>query len=173
MHGVILKGLKDHVTDVHGPATWAQVIDDAAVEPKLYLPVTTYPADEWAELVETTVVVTGDDQEQLLANVGETVGPALLETFRAHVRPDWDALEAIASLESLFARLNEDETGSSPEVTCGRLDGAVDVYYYSGREECSLVEGLIRGIAAEYDESVTITPREDGPEGCRFLVEPA
>ena len=173
MHGVILKGLKDHVTETHGSDAWSRVLDDADVEPKLYLPVTTYPTDEWVELLETTVAVVETDRETLLTAVGERVGPALLDTFRTHVRPEWSVLDAITNLDSLFARLNEDEPSSQLEVSTEQVEGGVDVRYRSGREEYALIEGLLSGIAAEYDEPISVTEQEADVADCRYLVEPA
>lgn len=171
MHGVIIKGLKDHVSAEYGDDTWSEVIDRADIEPKLYLPVTTYPDGEWTELVETTVGVVGADRQTLLETVGETVGPALLETFRAHVKSDWDAMDAIENLDSLFDRLSDSGDETAPRVVTKRSGpDTVALSYQSDHAEPALVSGLLRGIGDQYGESVTVEEHESAPGGCQFRV---
>lgn len=171
MHGVILKGLKDHVSAEYGAETWSEVIEQADIEPKLYLPVTTYPDEEWVELIETTVDVVGVDRETLLGDVGGTVGPAMLETFRAHVRDDWDGMDAIEHLDSLFEELSDSGDETAPRVVTKRSGpDTVALSYQSDHADPALVSGLLRGIGDQYGESVTVEEHESAPGGCQFRV---
>lgn len=172
MHGVILKGLKDHVTDDYGDDAWDAVLDRAEIEPKLYLPVKNYPDEEGQALLTAAAAVAETDRETFLSGVGETLAPALLATFRAHVHDDWDAVDTVANLETIYDLLYE-ESGESPLTSERAGPDAADLVYDSELELCDVARGVVHGVAAHDDESLDVAESacmHEGDPHCELSV---
>ncbi|ELY54832.1 heme NO-binding domain-containing protein [Natronolimnohabitans innermongolicus] len=181
MHGIVHKTLKEYVVSRTDEDTWETVLERAGIEPRLYLPVTTYADDEIDAILATLSSMATQNRAQIERDFGRTLAPELRTTFTAHIRDDdcFAALENLAVIvESVDA--SSDET-ALPTVT-GRREGAdrVRVTYRTHREPtyCGLARGLLEGFVATFDdagaEATTVTKVacvEDGGDACVFFVE--
>lgn len=174
MHGILFKQLKTYVTERWGTDEWEAAMAEAGIEPKLYLPVTDYPDEEAFRLLDGVTSVTGVARDQLLADLGEHLAPALLETFRAHVESDWDAMDVLEhSGTQVFAVLRSEEGGEDEVVATREDDDAVVLEYGSPLELCELATGILAGIVEEHGESATVEERQcmhDGASHCEIRV---
>lgn len=174
MHGILFKYLKEYVESEYGEDAWEAAMEEADIEPKLYLPVTEYPDDEAARLVDGVVSVTGADEAELLEAFGEELAPQLLNTFNAHVKDAWDVLDLLEHTDNQVFTVLYSEDGDGSEITATRQDADTVVFHYgSSLETCDLAQGVLRGIAAEHGEDVTVS--EDacvhrGADRCEFTV---
>lgn len=174
MHGILFKELKSYVSETWDEDTWSDAMDEAGIEPKLYLPVTEYPDDEATRLVEGITTVTGTDEIDLLRDLGLYIAPALLDTFKAHVEDHWDAMDLLEnSGNEVFSVLRSSE-GDADEVTATREDeDTVVVEYASPLQMCALAEATLEGIAREHDERVEVVERvcmHHGADVCEIRV---
>lgn len=175
MHGIIHKSLKGYVEAELPDESWDEVMDAAGIEPKLYLPVSHYPDEEVTAIVEALAERTDHTEGTLLVDFGEFLAPELLDTFKAHVRNDWGTLDLFENLESIYEDVasSNDET-TSPDVDTERVgDDAVSIVYRSELELCALGKGIVRGIAATYDETATVEESAcqlDGDDRCELTV---
>ncbi|WP_135535029.1 MULTISPECIES: heme NO-binding domain-containing protein [Halostella] len=175
MHGIIHKSLKGFVEDRMTDGAWEVIMDESGIEPKLYLPVSHYPDEELDAIFDTIADRTDQTEASLQRTFGEHLAPALLDTFKAHVRDDWTTLDLLSNLETIYEqiRTGNDET-DPPAVDTERVDEeTVTVTYRSDREMCPLAKGIVLGIAGEYDETVTIEEDAcllDGDDRCDLTV---
>lgn len=175
MHGIIHRSLKQYVVDRTSEDGWETVRDAAGIESRLYLPVSQYPDEEVAAILATVSELTGHDEPAIQRDFGRYFAPQLLDTFDAHVHRDWDALDAVASLEKIYPQvIDKDGDVDSVDVSTRRSNGdTVVVHYRSTRKLCPMLEGLIEGVGSEYGEKIQIrkeTPTREGLRHCELTV---
>jgi predicted hydrocarbon binding protein len=175
MHGIIHKSLKGFVEARMSDGAWEVIMEDSGIEPKLYLPVSHYPDEELHAIFDTIAERTDQTEMSLQRTFGEHLAPALLDTFKAHVRDDWTTLDLLENLETIYEqiRTGNDDT-DPPAVDTERVDGdTVEITYRSDHQMCSLAKGIVHGIAGEYDEAVTVEEGAcllDGDDRCDLTV---
>jgi len=174
MHGIVHKTLKEHVEENVAAVEWDELTDRAGLEPKLYLPVSHYPDEEMTAIIEELATSTGREAVAIEREFGRTLGPALLDTFKAHVRDDWATRELLLALEAVYEQVTAQNTETDlPDVSTG-LDGDdVVVTYSSERQLCALAEGIVRSVADHYGDDVEISQpvcERDGADRCTFRV---
>jgi predicted hydrocarbon binding protein len=177
MHGILFKYLKEYVEAEYDHDAWEAAMDEAEIEPKLYLPVTEYPDDEAVRLVDGVVSVTGAEEGDLLEEYGEVLAPELLDTFNAHIRDDWDAFDLLEHSGNQVFDVFYSEDGDEDEVTATRVgEDTVVLHYGSSLELCGLATGVLRGIAEEHGEDVRVTEDQcmhSGADHCEISVSRA
>ncbi len=178
MHGVIHRELKEFVDERMSDGAWEQVRADAGIEPKLYLPVSHYPDAEFDAIVDSIASLSGNDRRVVLENFGRFLAPELLGTFRSHVREGWDVLDLLENLAHIYERVGgQNEEAEMPTINCDRVVSDMVVFTYgSERELCPMGEGIIHGIADEYDEPLSIEQDRcllEGDDRCEFTIERA
>ncbi|MFP8956536.1 heme NO-binding domain-containing protein [Natrialbaceae archaeon A-CW3] len=176
MHGLVHQTLKAYVVEKTDEASWAVVLERAGIDPQLYLPVSHYPDDEIPKLLETVAQLSGHERAAVERDFGRTLGPALLQTFRAHWRNDWEFTELLGHLESVTDEIRSKATDTEPPVvTCTRADDGLRVTYRSSRGYPAMAHGVLEGLAREFDVDVTVTRLEtrrlDEETECVFLIE--
>lgn len=174
MHGILFKYLKEYVEAEYGPDAWEAAMDEAGIEPKLYLPVTDYPDEEAFALLDGVTTVTGAEERALLADYGERLAPELLDTFEAHVRDDWGLFDLLEHTDNEAFAVFYSEEGDEDEVTASRPDaGTVAYEYASAMEMCEFAKGVLRGLADEWGVDVAVTEgacMHDGADHCEITV---
>jgi len=177
MHGIVLKGLKDFVVETYGTDGWDQVREAAGVEGRIYVPVSEYPDEEAVALVGAASEVTGQPPSTVLESFGEYLVDPLLSTYGVHVDGDWSSMELLANVETYIheaLRAKQLSTYAPPRIDARRVGAdRVVLYYGSGRQFCSLVRGILLGVADHYDETFQVAEPEcmlDGADHCEFHV---
>lgn len=176
MHGILYKALKDLVVDRYGRDVWSDVRSEAGVGSKLYLPVNTYEDEELFELVEATAAVLDRDTTALLEPFGENIAAQLLDTYGNLVDADWTAIDLVEHTEEhihTVLRAHNPEL-TPPELEC-RREGTdrVTVRYHSERKLCRVAIGIVHGVAAHYEEELSVSERQcmhSGDPYCEFIV---
>lgn len=176
MHGILHKSLKGYVGE-HVPGTsWDEVLDAAGIEPKLYLPVSRYPDEEFTGAMAVVAERTDTPEAVVQRKVGRHLAPDLLDTFKAHVKAGWGTREVLANLDRIYTQIEaSDDEADFPTVATGRI--AEDTYivqYQSELRLCHLAKGIIEGIAAQFDDDVAVsedTCMHDGDGHCELTVE--
>lgn len=174
MHGIVHKALKEHVeTEVDG-IDWETVREESGLEAKLYLPVTHYPDEELERAIEAVSSLSGRTEASIQRAFGWSLAPALLDTFKAHVRDDWGISEVLLSLDTIYEQLEADADEAVSATVSTHVDGsAVVLTYRSDRQLCTVLDGVVTGIAAEYGTTVDIEERSclrDGDDRCVLRV---
>lgn len=157
MHGIVHKAFKEFVeTEVDG-LDWGAVVDEAGLDPKLYLPVTDYPDEEFTRAATALSELSGRTDASLYRSFGRSLAPSLLDTFKAHIRDDWGAREVLLALDSIYEQLDSDDVDTSSTVSTAIDGDAVVLTYRSDRELCTVLRGIVLGITDEYERTAEIT----------------
>lgn len=175
MHGVVHRELKEYV-DERTDADWEDLRERAGIEPKLYLPVSHYPDEEFEALIGELVAASGENRRAILESFGAFLAPTLLDTFRSHVRDGWGMLDLLEHLEGIYDRVaDQNEETTPPTVHCDRVVSDMAVLTYrSDRQLCYVGEGILHGVATEYDTDVTVEQEQclhEGDDRCEFTIE--
>lgn len=176
VHGILYKALKEFVVDRYGRDAWREIRSEAGVGSKLYLPVSTYEDEELFELVEATATVIDHDTTDLLEPFGETIAAHLLNAYGNLVDADWTAIDLVEHTEEhihTVLRTHNPEL-TPPELECQRRGKErVTVRYRSDRELCGVAIGIVRGVAAHYEEEISVSEHQcmhNGDPYCEFIV---
>lgn len=176
VHGILYKSLKEFVVDQYGHDTWSEIRAEASVGSKLYLPVSTYEDEELFELVGAAAVVIDQETEDLLEPFGEIIAAQLLDAYGNLVSPDWTAIDLVEHTEEhihTVLRTHNPEL-TPPELECQRQsEDRVIVRYQSERELCGVAIGIVRGVAAHYGETISVSEHRcmhSGDPYCEFIV---
>ena len=176
MHGVIHRRLKQYVEERMPAGAWDRVVERADVEPKLYLPVSHYPDEEFESVIQAIADLSGHDVATVRRDFGRFLAPELLNTFGAHVRNDWSLLDVLEHLDRIYADIEaQNEDNDPPTVSSDRVVTDMTVLtYQSPRRLCQVGHGIIEGLAVEYGERVSIEEERcmlEGDDHCEFTIE--
>lgn len=174
MHGIVHKAFKEYVESEIDGVNWDSVTDEAGLDPKLYLPVTHYPDEEFTGAATALAELSGRTDASIQRSFGRSLAPALLDTFKAHIRDDWDAREVLLTLDSIYEQLDSGDDGGASATISTQIDGdEIVLTYRSDRELCQVLRGIVLGVADEYGRTAEITEpvclREDD-ERCELRV---
>ena len=174
MHGILFKQLHVYVSEEWDDGVWRDAMAEADIEPKLYLPVTEYPDEEALALFDAVTTLTETDEIDLFSDLGEQLAETLLDTFKAHVRDEWDVMDLLEHADEQVLSVLHSTDGPDDEVTASREDeNTVVVEYDSPLGLCAMLTGVLRGIVETYDENAEITERacvHRGADACEITV---
>ena len=159
MHGTILAELQKYVVAKLGAEGWDTLKREAGITRAEYDPLETYPDAEVVGLVTTASRVTNIPAPALLEDFGNFIAPDLLEMYWAVVDPNWRTLDLLENTEAAIhqvVRINQ-KGATPPQLAAARPSAnEVVITYTSPRKMCAVAKGIIRGVAAHYQEQVTV-----------------
>ncbi|SIS10176.1 heme NO-binding domain-containing protein [Natronorubrum thiooxidans] len=180
MHGIIHKTLEKYVMAKTDEETWASIVDQADIEPTLYLSVSSYDDAEIEAILETLSSLAVQDRRQIERDFGRTLAPELLSTFAAHVRDDGDLFAVLERLESIVESVDTTANATAVPVVSGTRESpdSVRVTYRTHREPCycGMAQGVLEGMVDAFETDATVTELScpaDGDRTCVFRVERA
>lgn len=168
MHGIVHRSLKQYVIERSDDDGWNIVTDVADIEDDMFLPIAEYPDEDVVAVLDAVADLTNHPRSAVAIDFGRYLVPQMLETFEPLVDDGWSALDAVAGLDHLYARVvSKEGDPESVTVTTRRPDAdTVVIEYTADRDLSAMLEGIVRGIASEYDAELTVE-REAGedPDG--------
>ena len=176
MLGVVHQALQHFAQTEVGDDAWSRVQQAARLPDVTYVSSVRYPDEQITAVVLALSRETGVGVSELIRRFGRFLAPVLLERYHAFVDDAWRTLDLLEHTEEVIhraVRINE-PTAAPPRLQVARTDAAeARVVYASPRRLCSLAKGLIEGVAAHYDEAVTITDAAcmfGGDDHCELVV---
>jgi predicted hydrocarbon binding protein len=176
MHGLLHLQLQRFVESQHGPEGWRELNRRAGLENRVLTALQSYPDEDMTRLVAEAVGLTGVPAPELLEAFGQFLAPVYLSVYASLVKPDWRTLDLLENTERTIHRVvRVRQPGAAPPVLSVERssDTEVLVTYGSQRRLCAVARGIIRGVAAHYQEPVRITERTcmlRGGDACRISV---
>ena len=160
MHGLIFSELKKFVVARLGADAWNQLLTEAGLSAKIYLPTQAYGDEELGRLVATASRLTGIPAAQLLESFGQFIAPELLRLYSAQINPAWRTLDVIEKTESFVHRaVRLKVPGAEPPrlaTTRPRPDEVI-LEYTSARRLCPVAIGIIKGTATSLKDRVEVS----------------
>lgn len=141
-----------------------------------YLPSKSYPDEQAVSLLSRVAEASGETLPGLLEEFGIFLAPHLIKVAGHHVDPSWRTLDLIEHTESVIHTMVRATTpdATPPVIQTFRVaDDELQVIYTSSRQLCRLASGIIRGVAAHYDEPIELTEdgcMRDGSPFCTFVA---
>jgi hypothetical protein len=176
MHGIIFGELKKLVDSRLGGDSWRELLKDAGLGARVYMPVTEYPDEDAVALIKAIAKRTGTEERAVLEMFGEFIAPDLLALYRHMVKPDWRTLELLENTEETIHRVVRlrNPGARPPELRTDREGDEVLITYSSARRMCGVAVGIVRGLAKHYEERIEIRELScmlEGASACRLLVK--
>ena len=169
MHGTIFTLLKRYVQTQYDHSTWLKLVEHSGLESGDFSHKEVYPDAHIYALVGQAAEMTGLPAGELHEKFGEYLVPDLMYMYQKYVNPDWRTLEMLENTEhSLHNQVRREHPENSPPVLqVKRLnENELLINYVSPRRMGGLAVGIVRGLAAYYDEADRIdvmpTTSEDG-----------
>jgi hypothetical protein len=159
MHGIVFGELKQYVGARLGDSAWNELLDAAAIGPKLYLAIQEYPDEELGAILRAASERTGLSTAAILQDFGDFIGPHLVRMYRMYIQPDWKTLDVIEHTEARIHKMVRlQHRGARPPYlsTTRRGENEIVIHYASVRRLCALAKGIAMGIARHYGETLEI-----------------
>jgi hypothetical protein len=169
MHGTIFTLLKRYVQTQYDHSTWIKLVELSGLDSGDFSHKEVYPDEHMYALVGQAAEMTGIPAGELHEKFGEYLVPDLMYMYQKYINPDWRTLEMLENTEfSLHNQVRREHPENSPPVLqVERLnEHELLIKYVSPRRMGGLAVGIVRGLAAYYDEADRIdvlpTSSEDG-----------
>jgi predicted hydrocarbon binding protein len=136
-----------------------------------YLPIASYPDERAIALFEALAAVSGLPLERVLDSFGTFIAPALLSYPGVKIPGNWRTLEILEHAAELEAMVQKrSEAGIKPPVLHVDRIGPLEVRieYASALRLCGMAKGIVRGIAKNFRETITLHETS-----CMLLGAPA
>ncbi len=171
MHGTILLLLKRYVQTQYDHSTWVNLLELAGLEGATFDHKTVYPDENLYALVAQAAATAGVSAGELYERFGEYLVPDIMYMYQKLVDPAWRTLDMLEHTEHTMHRQvrRENAENAPPVLSVKRLsENEVQIDYVSARRMSGLAVGIVRGLAAYYDEAdridVTPTTSADGQQ---------
>ena len=176
MHGLIHLELNKYVVERRGAEVWQDVLARAGFRDKIYRATETYSDAETMALFEAASQCCGLAQADLLRDYGTFIVADLIKMYWNAIKPGWRTLEFLLYAEEAIHRTvrRRDPAAQPPQLQIERTSPTqVRIVYSSGRKLCSMLIGMVSGVAAYYAEEATVAQTQcmlDGADSCIFSV---
>jgi hypothetical protein len=169
MHGTILTLLKRYVQTQYDHSTWVKLMELSGLDKIEFDHKTVYPDEHIYALVGHAAEMTGLSAGELHEKFGEYLVPDLMYMYQRLLKPEWKTLDMLEHTElTMHKQVRQEHAENSPPVLeVSRLGpNELMIDYVSPRRMGGLAVGIVRGLAAYYDEADLIdvmpTTTEDG-----------
>ncbi|TGE28922.1 heme NO-binding domain-containing protein [Hymenobacter metallicola] len=163
MHGSIFNLLKRFVQTQYDHSTWLRLVELSGLHSADFAMDEVYPDAHIYALVGQAAEMTGIPAEQLQEKFGEFLVPDLMLVYKRYVQPGWGTLDMIEHTEdAMHGAVRRDAPGTRPPIlhVTRVAEKELKVEYESERRMGALAVGIIRGLAAYFDETdeIEVTP---------------
>ncbi|RZK28200.1 MAG: hypothetical protein EOO57_21450 [Hymenobacter sp.] len=169
MHGTILTLLKRYVQTQYDHSTWVKLVELSGLDSGDFSHKEVYPDEHVYALVGQAAEMTGMAAGELHEKFGEYLVPDLMYMYQKYLNPDWRTLDMLEHTEhTMHYQVRRQHADNAPPVLdVKRLnENELLINYVSARRMGGLAVGIVRGLAAYYDEADRIdvmpTTSEDG-----------
>lgn len=175
MKGVIFNVLEEMVIDQCGMQAWNEILDQLVMD-GIYTAGESYPDSELFRLVQAISDKTGIATETLVGAFGEFLFDRLQQRYPMFVESEPDLRSFLMSVDGVI-HIEVKKLFDNPNLPSFSYleisDKELLMRYSSPRKLCLLAEGLIRGAAKHYQESITIKHpvcMHNGAEHCDLII---
>jgi len=179
MYGVIFDFLREYVIEKHGGKdTWKALLEaNGHSTYKVYFPVTQYPDEEIVALATTASEALKLPLPAVLEDFGSFVAVKLVTFYHMYVENDeWKTFEVIESAGSSIhdAVHRHNPKRNPPTISADILsDDELILHYFSRRQLCDVVRGVVRGLGEHFGEKFSINETQcmhNGASECTFEI---
>lgn len=157
MHGSIFVFLKRFVESSYDYSTWANILESAGIKrEKGYQMHDVYPTEEIYKIAGAYSALSGKTPYEVQEHFGSFLVPDLLMIYKKYVDPSWRTFEMLLHAEDHMhgaVRSNDSRT-TPPRLSVNKVSNKLIIIdYYSKRRMAGIAIGIVKGIAAYFDEA--------------------
>lgn len=176
MKGVVFNIFESFIVENFSEEAWEEVLEQSNIDDDVFVGPKTYDDATFLALVTTAVKLKGLDFSQAVRLFGKYSFSMLRSKMITLVDQFQTPEELLLNLDGIIhvevRKLLEN--ANPPKFEVRRVNDALELKYYSTRNLCIFLEGLLDGLAAHYNmkvkyEQTTCTHR--GDEFCTFKIE--
>ncbi|WP_460612120.1 MULTISPECIES: heme NO-binding domain-containing protein [Hymenobacter] len=159
MHGTIFTLLKRYVQTQYDHSTWLRLLEASGLSATDFDHKEVYPDEHMYRLVGEAAVMTGLSADELHEKFGEYLVPDLMYMYQKLVKPEWTTLDMLEHTEgTMHKQVRSEHVQNAPPVLNVTRVSPDELFidYVSARRMGALAVGIVRGIAAHYDEADAI-----------------
>ncbi|QNH60663.1 heme NO-binding domain-containing protein [Hymenobacter sediminicola] len=174
MHGTIFTLLKRYVQTQYDHSTWVRLTESVGLSAADFDHKSVYPDEQMYALVGKASEMAGIPASELQEKFGEYLVPDLMYMYQKLLQPEWTTLDMLEHTENTMHRKvrQEHAENTPPVLEVTRLsEDELEIKYVSERRMGALAVGIVRGVAAYYDEAdrIAIDP-ETSEDGQRVYI---
>lgn len=159
IHGSIFLLLSRFIADRYGPETWTTLLDNAGLKKHAYELHESYPLFEIESIILQASRLTGIAESDLKENFGQHMAADLMKMYLHYLSPEWKTFDILVNTEIVMHKAvrKQEHKANPPILNISRVhDKLLIIDYYSERKMGSLAVGIIKGIAAYFNEEENI-----------------
>jgi hypothetical protein len=173
MHGIVFTEFKHYIEQGSREGRWHDVLHEAKLDQRIYASIRHYPDKEFFDIVGAASKTLNKPADAIIEDFGAFIAPDLLGMYAVLIKPEWRTLDVIEHTETVIhsvVRVNQ--VGASPPQLKSRrvAPDEIELIYDSPRKLCRLAKGIVRGIAAHFDERIEIVEHGCMLVGARACV---
>ena len=163
MHGSIFAFLKRFVESAYDYSTWSKIMEDTGIKRTGYQMQEMYPTQELVKIVGAVSAISGKTPYEVQEQFGIFLVPDLLMVYKKYVKPEWNTYSMLLHAEEhMHGAVRQNDTLTNPpRLSVSKVSSKLIVIdYYSKRRMASVGIGIVKGIAAYFNEAdeVTVKP---------------
>jgi hypothetical protein len=155
MHGSIFVLLKRFVESRYDFSTWIHLAEQAGITHAAYQMQEMYPTREIFALLQAASHRTGISSYELMEQFGEFIVPDLLLIYKKYLQPEWRTYDLLLHTEhAMHGAVRRENERANPPMLLVTKKGTrqLVVDYHSKRRMAGVAIGIIKGIAAYFEE---------------------
>jgi predicted hydrocarbon binding protein len=173
MHGIVFTEFQHYIERGSHDGRWHDVLHGANLDRRVYVSIRHYPDKEFSDILGAASRALHRPVDEIVEEFGAFIAPDLLGMYAMLIKPEWRTLDVIEHTEAVIhsvVRVNQ--VGASPPQLKSRrvAPDEIEMIYDSPRKLCRLAKGIIRGIAAHFDERIEIVEHGCMLVGARACV---
>lgn len=156
VHGTIFTLLKRYVQTQYDHSTWVRLLEVSGLPAADFDHKHVYPDEHMYRLVGEAATMTGLSANELHEKFGEYLVPDLMYMYQRLLQPQWNTLDMLEHTENTMHRQVRQEhvENAPPVLNVTRVSpNELLIDYVSKRRMGGLAVGIVRGVAAYYDEA--------------------
>jgi hypothetical protein len=166
MHGSIFAFLKRFVESTYDFSTWMKIMEQTGINRTGYQMQEMYPTQELVQIMGAVAEVSGKTPHEVQEQFGTFLVPDLLMIFKKYVNPSWRTFDMLLHTEEYMhgAVRSSDSRSTPPRLSVNKVSSKLLIIdYYSKRRMAGVAIGIVKGIAAYFEETdqVKIRPMTD------------
>lgn len=174
MWGLFFTACQEFVTQKLGTQRWEELRDKVGL-PNFVVPLVDYPDAALSGLMQEMSQATGRMVHDVEQEFGRTLVAQFTRLYAYYFSRRHNARDFLLDMDEIHEQAGRLQRGTSPpRLVChSPSPGSLEIEYRSQRRLCSMLKGLIEGVAAHYGEPVriqTLACMKNGAPACRLLV---
>ncbi|GAA4424088.1 hypothetical protein GCM10023188_03500 [Pontibacter saemangeumensis] len=160
MHGSIFVFLKRYIESTYDYSTWVKLMESTGIDRISYQMQEMYPTRELTQIIGAVSSLSGNQAHEVQEQFGAFLVPDLLMIYKKYVLPEWTTYDLLLHAESnMHGAVRSQDTRTTPPIlSVNKVSSRLLVIdYHSRRRMASVGIGIVKGIAAYFNESDKVT----------------